>query len=281
MKKIKIYYRTLICLICFLFIYDPPQAYGDYLIKNNLLSLAKETYVLHESSHYSRTWAAIYLIGGKSSKGWCSKENSPFPHIIVFELKRNAIINLIKFNNNTQEDKYPGVSSKEVRVEFSTISPDSGYSNVRNFTLEKGAKLHEFSIQKTKARWVRLTIISNYGYPHFTGLMEFEAWGIFESKILQAIPNFIWIMGLAIILTVLSYNEFLIYSQKTKIIAFYKKNSFKKPFLLGLLLISIGISFSIQQLWLALIAGSISLLLIIWFIKLFKSQEVEEQEVKD
>ena len=281
MKKIKIYYRTLICLICSFFIYDPAQVYGDYLIKNNVLSLSKETYVLYESSHYSKTWTAIYLISGKSSLGWCSKENNPLPHIIVFELKRNAIINLLKFNNNTQEDKYPGVSSKEVRVEFSTISPDSGYSNVRNITLEKGVKLQEFSIRKTKARWVRLTIISNYGYPHFTELMEFEAWGIFESKILQAIPNFIWILGLAIILTVFSYNEFLIYLQKTKKIAFYKKNSFKKPFLLGLLLTSIGISFSIHQLWLAIITGIAAFFLIIWLIKFFKSQAIEKQEVKN
>ncbi|GAH76666.1 unnamed protein product, partial [marine sediment metagenome] len=174
-----------------------------------------------------------------------------------------AKIGLLKFNNNTEETKYPGISAKDVQVEFSTISSDSGYINVGTFTLEKGLEIQEYKTQKTKARWVRLSITSNYGHPSYTELMEFEAWGVWEFKILHIISNFIWILGAAIILTAFSYSEFLAHVQKAKRAKLFKRSSFRKPFLLGMILIAAGVSISIRQPWLAATSGVVAFLLII------------------
>jgi len=86
----------------------------------------------------------------------------------------------------------------------------------------------------------------------------------------KVISNFIWILGAAIILADFSYHEFLASVQKTKKIEAFKRSSFKRPLLLGLVLVVIGISASIHYLWLAAILGIVSLLLLIWFVKLIK-----------
>lgn len=56
--------------------------------------------------------------------------------------------------------------------------------------------------------------------------------------------NFVWVMGVAIILAVFSYSEFLAHIQKAKRKELYKRNFFKKLFSVGLILIVVGISAS-------------------------------------
>jgi len=53
--------------------------------------------------------------------------------------------------------------------------------------------------------------------------------------------NFIWILGVAIILADFSYHEFLAHLKKIKRTEVFRRKSFKKPFFLGLILITVGI----------------------------------------
>ena len=281
MVKSKKLLKVLICLVFFLFIYNTHKIFAENPLKGRVLFSRRGAYILYASSSNSARWAAENLIDGRRRRGWRSKKNSTFPHIIVFALAANADIDLLKFNNNTKENKYPGISAKEVQVEFSTLSSDSDYINVGTFTLRKGVKLQEYKILKTKARWIRLSIKSNYGHPHFTELKEFEAWGVFEFEILEIISSLVWILGVALILAAFSYHEFFAHLQKTKRIEVFKRASFKKPFLLGLILVASGVSVSTKQLWLTAIFGVVAILLAILFVKLAKMQAAEKQEGKD
>lgn len=60
----------------------------------------------------------------------------------------------------------------------------------------------------------------------------------------KVFSNFIWILGASMILAVFSYHEFLAHLKKAKRTEVFKRNSFKKPFILGLVLIALGISAS-------------------------------------
>ncbi|UCG02032.1 MAG: hypothetical protein JSW11_20855 [Candidatus Heimdallarchaeota archaeon] len=91
-----------------------------------------------------------------------------------------------------------------------------------------------------------------------------------EIPWLKVFSNFIWILGASITLAALSYHEFLAYMRKEKRINVFKKKSFKRPFLLGLVLIAAGISASVNKPFQAAITGSVSLFLVIWFLKLSK-----------
>ena len=97
----------------------------------------------------------------------------------------------------------------------------------------------------------------------------------------RVFSNFVWILGAALILTALSYHEFLAHIQKVKRIEIFKRDSFKKPFLLGAILIAAGISASAHQLWLTVVFGIVALLLVIWSIKIIKIQAPEKQEDRD
>ena len=104
-----------------------------------------------------------------------------------------------------------------------------------------------------------------------------EVQGIPWGKVFS---NFVWILGTTIILTAFSYHEFLAHVQKVKRIEVFKRNSFKQPFLLGLILVAAGVCASIHQPLLAAISGVVAFLLIIWFIKIVKIQASNKQENK-
>lgn len=281
MEKSRKCLKILISLTFLLFIYNPYKIFAEHPLKHRVLSLSKGSLVSFESSSHAKKMTARRLIEERINRGWRSKKNSPFPHIFIFELAGTAKIDLLKFNNNTHETNLPGISTKEVHVEFSTVSSDSGYINAGTFILEKGKETQELEIQKNKARWIRLSIISNYGHPSYTELMEFEAWGAFELKILQIISFFTWILGGAVILSAISYHEFLAHVQRAKRTEVIKRNSFKKPFILGFILVAAGIGASIRQPWLAATSGVVAFLLIIWFVKFIKTQASDKQEHRD
>lgn len=278
MEKNRKFLKLWIYLALLLFIYNPYKIFAGNPIKNRVLSLSKGAYIVYESSSFSEGFATKRLINERPRWGWRSKKGDVFPHIIVFELICTAKIDLLKFNNNAGETAHPGISTKKVQVEFSTVSSDSGYINAGTFILKKGKETQEYKIQKNKARWIRLSIISNYGHPSYTELMEFEAWGAFELKILQIISFFTWILGGAVILSAFSYHEFLAQVQKAKRTEVFKRNSFKRPFLLGLILVATGINASIHQPFLAAILGVVAFLLLIWFVKFIKIQAASKQE---
>ena len=281
MKRTIDFYKFLIPVFLFISISIPVYPFGGHPFQSRVLSLSKKTHILYAPSSDSDRWKALHLIDGLGDIGWRSKKNSFFPHVIVFEMTGVANIDLLKFNNNTEEKIYPGISTREVNVEFSTSNQESGYINIGSFILEKSKKNQEYRIQKTKAKWVRLTITSNYGNQSYTELMEFEAWGVYDLNLLKIISNLMWILGVALIIFALGYHAFLAHIQKAKIIEAFKRDSFKKPFLLGTILIATGISASAHQLWLTAIFGIVALLLIIWSIKIIKIQATEKQEDRD
>jgi len=84
--------------------------------------------------------------------------------------------------------------------------------------------------------------------------------------------NFVWILGAAVILADFSYHEFLAHMEKVKWIDVFKRNSFKRPLHLGLILVAAGISASIHSPLLAATSVCVAFFLIIWFIRQAKKK---------
>jgi hypothetical protein len=84
--------------------------------------------------------------------------------------------------------------------------------------------------------------------------------------------NFIWILGLSIILVTLSYQEYLshIPNGSGKGVKLWKKNSFKKPFYLGSALTFAGISLTIDSFLPAFLAAVLAVLSTWALFKIFK-----------
>ena len=82
--------------------------------------------------------------------------------------------------------------------------------------------------------------------------------------------NFLWILGLSIILAALSYKEYLTHipNAPEKGVKLWKKKSFKKPFYLGAAPTFAGISLTIDSVVLAFLAAAFAALcsyLIVFF----------------
>jgi hypothetical protein len=230
-----------------------------------VLSSKKGSSIVFVSSNYERA-SAIFIINERPG-GWRSGKKSPFPHMFIFELAGNAKINRLKFLNSRWETRYPGISAKDVQVEFSTVSSNHGYHHLENFRLEKKTDDQEFKIEETEARWIRLTINSNYGNSNYTEMMEFEAWGKFDFKVLPLLLNFIWILGAALILFNFSLHGFIAHSTSVKFRKQIQSPSFERLFLTGLILVSLGICVSVNNFLAVAAAGGFALFLIILFIK--------------
>ncbi len=114
---------------------------------------------------------------------WCSK-NARFPFIFVVELAEEYSISKLTFDNKCED--YSGIETKNIQIEFSTTSPTSGYQKIADYTLEK-SRTNTFGINPERARWIRLTILSNYGHSSWVELAEFGAIGVPAKEIDQTI----------------------------------------------------------------------------------------------
>lgn len=156
----------------------------------NVLSLPNGAYIVQapnsitqvsETSPRIVEWTKESIIDGTTFKGWNSQEGEKFPLVFVFELSEECEIQKFGFNNECERE-YKGICSKDLKVEVSTTDASSGYTTVLQPKLEEYAPTKYFDITPTKARWVRVTILSNYGNKTNTELMEIEAIGNYVKE---------------------------------------------------------------------------------------------------
>ncbi len=91
----------------------------------------------------------------------------------------------------------------------------------------------------------------------------------------KVFANFAWIFGAAIILADFSYHEFLSHQKRVSLGNVLNNRSFKRPFQLGLILITIGISLSIKTPWLAGIFGGAAFLFLVFMLRKIKAKKIK------
>lgn len=281
MNRDKKFLRVLIYIALFMFLYNFHRVINGNLLRRKVVSLSTSTSVVFESSRYSIGWRAINLIYEERERGWLSEKSSPFPHVFVFRLISTSKIDLLIFNNLSMDEKQNKRTSKEIKVEFSNIGSESDYITIGTFVLKENKEKQEFKITRSKAKWIRLSILSNYGDPNYTELRKFEAWGVPVFHLFRIISNFIWILGISLILAAFSFHEFLSYKLRIKRKELFKRDTLKKPVLLGLVLIIFGIIVSVQVFWLSLVLMISAVSLLFWGIRFIDSKKTKSQEAKD
>jgi len=124
-------------------------------------------------------WSVYGLQDESEKTGWCSGAASKVPYVFVFELSEDFSIKKLVFNTRCQKE-YKLISAKDIKVEYSTTSAKTGFVSPGTYALKQDT-INSFEFVPVKARWVKLTILSNHGNPQWTELMEFEAWGDFVN----------------------------------------------------------------------------------------------------
>ncbi|MDW7762091.1 MAG: hypothetical protein SCM96_15825 [Acidobacteriota bacterium] len=176
---------------------------------------------------------------------WRSRRGDPPPFVFIFALASDSRADIISFLNSWNEGRWPGISAKDVEVEFSTKSPDAGYDRVGFFHLERERTRQEFRIARSDVRWIRLTIHSNYGHPDLTELNKFSIYGKINFHTPLIISSFIWIVGVAIILAAFGWHQHLARRENLTLRDTLRLTTFTNPAKLGAVLIAAGVLASV------------------------------------
>jgi hypothetical protein len=89
----------------------------------------------------------------------------------------------------------------------------------------------------------------------------------------DTITNFVWIFGLAIILTAFSYHDFIARIRGIKLISLLEEGASIRPFTLGTILAVAGAGLATKNRWLAVVSIIVSIGLGSASFKLFKSKK--------
>jgi outer membrane protein OmpA-like peptidoglycan-associated protein len=157
-------------------------------LKNGCIAVLKPSTFFTETVYSAKIneWSVNALHDDKDNTGWCSGAASKVPYVFVFELSEDFILNTFSFNTVCQKE-YAGISAKDIKVEYSITTAKSGFVNAGNFILEENTE-NLFQIADIKARWIKLTILSNHGNPQWTELMEFKALGKYVVSTPKILP---------------------------------------------------------------------------------------------
>jgi outer membrane protein OmpA-like peptidoglycan-associated protein len=147
----------------------------------DLLSLANGAVLVEASGEYGPKWSAISIIDDSSEYGWSSADgvNRAFPNSFVIELNKISQLDQFVIDNRlAQESQYPGISLRHFSLSSSTQSPEGPFTQLLTAEAKQGER-HIFHLkQDISSKWIKLDVITNWGYQAYTEIMELEAYGI-------------------------------------------------------------------------------------------------------
>jgi outer membrane protein OmpA-like peptidoglycan-associated protein len=169
-------------LLFFLFLLLPVGAQSEPV---NLLSLQEGCLPVIVPPTYSG-WDAQYVLDESPSSGWASKGSAVTNNVFVFEMASEATLERFEFDTAGVDTH--GSAAKDIGVEVSRTSAKDGYEPILKAGLEENKDGQKFeAMKKVPARWVRLTVATNYGSPEYSELFSFKGYG--ERPIAKSIGS--------------------------------------------------------------------------------------------
>lgn len=156
----------------------PKAAAAPAPVKEDALDFENGTVLVSASESYSTgvgDWTAWRLTDG-SPQGWCSPKEKTKGSTFEWEFEVPwAVETLGVDNSQTEEDGYPGVSAKTLKLEG---QDDKGaWRTLGTFVAPQGGK-KLFKLPKgPPLTRVKLTVADNYGNAEFTELGELDLFG--------------------------------------------------------------------------------------------------------
>jgi outer membrane protein OmpA-like peptidoglycan-associated protein len=145
--------------------------------ETNLLSWGAGALVVQAPPSYSDSgdWSPEDLLDELPSTGWATPSGDLTPKVFVFEMAERSAITSLAFD--TAQVENPGRGAKDVKVEISDRE-DGGFTVIATPSLAQ-TRDHQKFMLKTPAtgRYLRLTVLSNWGDPKYMEIMDVYAYG--------------------------------------------------------------------------------------------------------
>jgi outer membrane protein OmpA-like peptidoglycan-associated protein len=167
---------ALLSAIPFLSIKLPAQSAGGQA-ESNLLSWGAGALVVEAPPSYSDSgnWSPESLLDELPSTGWATKTGDLTPKVFVFEMAERSAITSVAFD--TAQTENPGRAAKDVKVEISERQ-DGGFTTVATPSLAQAKDHQKFALKMpATGRYVRLTVLNNWGDAKYMEVMDFFAYG--------------------------------------------------------------------------------------------------------
>jgi outer membrane protein OmpA-like peptidoglycan-associated protein len=152
-------------------------AFAESGAEVNLLSWGAGALVVQAPPSYSDSgnWSPEALLDELPSTGWATRTGDLTPKVFVFEMTEKSEITSLAFD--TAQVENPGRGAKDVKVEISDRM-DGGFTVIATPSLAQ-VKDHQKFPLKTPAtgRYLRLTVLNNWGDPKYMEIMSFNAYG--------------------------------------------------------------------------------------------------------
>lgn len=153
------------------------KAEPEWLDKADLFSFASGARILQapeDSDMAQMAWSPLNLIDDSVATDWTGQGGEVS---FVFELAETTELQRIVFDNGVMDRDSKAI--KDFIVEVSETSPTKGYREVLSGSLKMKKNGQSFTFkpeERPSAKWVRLTILSNYG-DDYQAFMGFHGYG--------------------------------------------------------------------------------------------------------
>ena len=143
----------------------------------NLLSWGAGALVVKAPVSYSDsgTWSADDLLDERPDTGWATKSGDLTPKVFVIEMAGKSTLTALAFD--TAKTENAARAAKDVKVEIGD-SADGPFSPIASFSLAQAKDHQRFPLSSpATGRYLRLTVLNNWGDKQYTELMNFFAYG--------------------------------------------------------------------------------------------------------
>lgn len=143
----------------------------------NVLAWSTGTVVVGAPPSYSASgeWSPEDLLDEVATTGWASPAEDLSPKVFVIELGDRSEITALGFD--TAHAESPERCAKDLKVEISD-QKDGGFTVIATPALAKAKDHQRFELKApVSGRYVRLTVLSNWGDGKYMELMSFNAYG--------------------------------------------------------------------------------------------------------
>jgi outer membrane protein OmpA-like peptidoglycan-associated protein len=155
----------------------------------DLLDLESGALALSATTQFGGKWNVQSLLSGSNTSGWSSTRGHPYPNNFVIELPRQYLLkSFVIDNTGAEESSFRGISGRHFVLSGSTTSHEEGFELILEGEAAQGDRKVFLLEEPTEIRWLKLEILSNWGNPHHTQLMELEAYGEPVGKVTQQRP---------------------------------------------------------------------------------------------